>query len=273
MADSLLGNAALATEENDDGQLRRTGFRLTADADGSITKARYRVPSNGRPATTCIHYVLIDGSLQRTTDLNAVTPAPSNGAWMEVDITPVDYTEGAVITTYVATLGGKFQFTDPGTFPLESGHLSASTGLYGGGGSPTDVPSQEFAIYWAADLVFDAAATSVDATLQAVSGAGAASLAGAVVDPAVLAVSAPGAAVVAAGSLVNPGVVAMGLGSLNLSLSGSLVNSGTLAESIAAAQVEMTDGVFISTGFLTAGTRPPGRATSTRTNFPRTGGG
>lgn len=186
MGDTLFGNLVIGGEQPDDGQLRRMGWRAVVDAAGTITRVRYRVPTTGRPSTTCRHLIKLNGSQMSNVDLNAVTPAPTNNAWMEVAITPITVAVNDVLVVWAATLGGRFQLQDPSSAgyartSAPAGMFRATQSRYDGAGAATDEPTQVFDIDWPADIVLEPA--SVTGTLQAAAQPGVLAAAGAVINP------------------------------------------------------------------------------------------
>lgn len=180
MADTLFGGAALASNFDDDGEQRRRGVDATAGVDGSLTALYYEVPSTGVPSgvgsVAKMFVVDDDDELLCEVDLQAAIPAADPG-WTRIDAAvfelegdptgPIDWPNGARYRGWVATRGdgtpfGKVLFTDPGGYPQVStpdGHLTASTGLYGGGAvAPETIPGP-IDIRWDVDLEFTAAAT------------------------------------------------------------------------------------------------------------------
>lgn len=173
MADTLFAGAALASDFDDDGEQRRRGHDATAGVDGSLTALYYDVPSTGVPegvGSVARMFVVDDGdTLLCEVDLQAVIPGASPG-WTRIDAAdftpagPVDWPSGATYRGWVATVGdgspfGKVLFTDPGGYPVVStpdGHLTASTGLYGGGAVDPDTIPGPIDLRWDMDFEFTA---------------------------------------------------------------------------------------------------------------------
>lgn len=173
MADTLFGGAAPASNFDDDGEQRRRGHDATAGTDGQLTALWYDVPSTGVPdgvgSVAKMYVVDDDDTLLAEVDLQAVIPGASPG-WIRIDAAdfdppgPVDWPSGTRFRGWVATRGdgspfGKVLFTDPGGYPVVStpdGHLTASTGLYGGTAVPPETIPGPIDLRWDMDFEFTA---------------------------------------------------------------------------------------------------------------------
>lgn len=176
MADTLFGGAAPASSFDDDNEQRRRGHDAAAGVDGALTALYYDVPSTGVPSgvgsVARMFVVDDDDALLCEVDLQAVIPGAVTG-WTRIDAAnftpagPVDWPSGTRLRGWVATVGdgsplGKVLFTDPGTFPKVStpdGHLTCSTGLYGGGAVPPQTIPGSIGLFWDMDFEFTADAS------------------------------------------------------------------------------------------------------------------
>lgn len=248
MADTLFDGAALASSFDDDGERRRRGHDATAAVDGTLTALYYDVPSTGVPSgvgsIAKMYVINDDDEFLAEVDLQTAIPGASPG-WTRIDASlftpagPVDWPNGARFRGWVATVGdgtpfGKVLFTDPGTFPKVStpdGHLTCSTGLYGGTSAPPETIPGNITIYWDFDFEFTAAVSTVDGTFQATTGP---------------------ASLTAAGQLIDPGVATMTV-SVGLAVTGGAINAGTVQAVAAPPVLALHETMIVEPGLGTPG--------------------
>jgi hypothetical protein len=184
------------TDSNDPGTKHTYGMRWASTAAGTISTGRIWCP-NPKPPTYFgwALFRVSDQALLSSVDLTAVSLTA--GAWNAVTL-PSSVTISSSETYVVAAHyeGGHQVFSTTGvSFPLShSTHLSADTGMFKNGGTPTDYPSSTFALYGFADVDFVAGSPSTNAPAEAPAGTGAANTPSVSVNSAAEGIAATGAA-------------------------------------------------------------------------------
>jgi Domain of unknown function (DUF4082) len=184
MSQSIYSSQTPAAESSDGGTPRQLGLQFTVDADGSVTGGRYWVPSTGVPPTAFWQlWRVSDQARLSNVDLNSALSSPSPSAWADFSLgAAVDITASTDYVVCNYTNGGTYVVTDDGsdTFPVTSGHLSASTGRFRNGGAVTDFIDASYDAYFFSDVLFDAAGATVTGALAGTGPALSGTLAGTV---------------------------------------------------------------------------------------------
>lgn len=163
MADTIFTNQTPATDDQDF-STHHLGLEFTVSVDRNVIGGRAWVPNAGRPANFWWQlWRVTDQVLLAEINLNTLA-TPSNNTWMTFTsasfVTPGDI---AIVTShsYICNVfsggaaGGHFVYTDPGTFPLTNGALTASTGRFRTGGAQSDFPSTSYGAFFFADVQVD----------------------------------------------------------------------------------------------------------------------
>lgn len=159
MTDTIYSSQTPATDELDF-LTHHLGSQFTVAANANVTGGRAWVPAAGRPPVFWWQlWRVSDMAKLAEVNLNdAGFGTPTAGTWMS--LTSANFTtpgDVAIVTTesYVVNVfsdDGHFVYTDPGSFPIGNGIVSASTGRFKTGGVQNDFPNNTFAAYYFADV-------------------------------------------------------------------------------------------------------------------------
>lgn len=172
MADTIYTVQTPATPQAD-GDTHHWGMRFTVSADGQCVGGRAWVHTTGRPATFWWQLWNDDtNTLIATVNLNTL-PVPTPGAWMS--FTSADFqTPGDVAlttgVTYIVNVffqTGDGVFTSPGpVFPIGTGIVSSSTGMFNNTQPQATIPATTAAVYFFADVEVEEDSSTVTGTLD-----------------------------------------------------------------------------------------------------------
>lgn len=161
MTERLYTSQTPDTDSNDPGTKHTYGMRLAFSVNGSISTGRIWCP-NPKPPTYFgwALFRVSDQALLASVDLTAVTLTA--GAWNTVTLAStinVVSTETYVVAAHYE--GGHQVFSTTGvSFPLTNGaHITADTGMFVNGGTPSTYPGSTFALYAFADVELATTAT------------------------------------------------------------------------------------------------------------------
>lgn len=164
MADFTIFSPSLTPSNNDsDGSVAQSlGERFTVTSTGYQAKAlRYFVPSQGISVfTTALVQLWNETTATKLAEVNLLleTP-PSANAWMEAVITRISLntTDSYVVCSYTLGAPGRLVYQTSTAFPITSGPLHSTTGLFRAGGTSAQLPNSTTGIYFLADLVLSPA--------------------------------------------------------------------------------------------------------------------
>jgi len=173
MTERLYSTQTPETDSNDPATKHTYGMRLAFSAAGTISAGRIWCP-NPKPPTYFgwALFRVSDQALLSSVDLTAVSLTA--GAWNPVTLSgsvSVLSSETYVVAAHYE--GGHQVFsTSSVPFPLSNGaHITADTGMFVNGGTPSTYPGSTFALYAFADVEFAAGGSTVTGTASATLGA------------------------------------------------------------------------------------------------------
>lgn len=163
MAESIYTTQTPATDESDLDVARSLGLKFTTATAGQVTGGRWWAPTAGINATARWQLWRVSDSAKLAEfDLTTIG-SPVLGGWNSFSITAVSLvtTETYIVSAYTIGTPSRFVYTNPGTFPLTNGNLTASTGMFRNGGTVNDIPNSTDPTYFFSDVLFAAGGGSI----------------------------------------------------------------------------------------------------------------